>query len=240
MTIIDSVQNDFTLANSGLATEDLNFIAISNTYNVGNGVYKYDRIIGTNGFGFAIIDTSNQWHYFHIINGNFNSDSVFYIKDNVDLYGKVVGTENGIVQISGDVNNLVFTPIAVQNNDADKKNKKADGSLVSCGKGGYRFVSLGNVGVTRYQVCYGSVTEKSDTPTQLKSWIDGNQLYFESNLDGNYNLDLYDLLGRNIFKNSVLMSNKSSINIPELNVGIYLVNFSNGIKTFSSKVIYTK
>lgn len=240
MTIFDTVQQVYTMANSGLLTEDVNFVAIYNTYYPGNGVYKYDLIVGTNGFGFAIIDTSNQWHYFNTTNGNFNSDTVYYLKDNVDLYGRLIGTENGIYQIANDLNNPIFAEIVVQNIGSDYRNKKADGCSVLCGSGGYRFVSLGDNGVTRFQVCYGSVNEKANEISEIKSWFYGNQLYYESVLNGSYKLDIFDLVGRNIFNCNVMFPNKSSVIIPQINEGIYLVKFSNGNQSFSSKVIHVK
>ncbi len=240
MTIVDTVQQVYTMANSGLLTEQVNFVAIYNSYYLGNGVYKHDFIVGTNGFGFAIIDTSNQWHSFNTANGNFNCDTVYYLKDNVDLYGRLIGTENSIYQISNDLNNPIITEILVQNIGSDHKNKKADGCTVLCGSGGYRFVSLGNNGVTRFQVCYGSVIEKANEISEIKSWFYGNQLYFESVLNGSYKLDIFDLLGKNIYNCSVVFPNKSSLMIPNINEGIYLVKFSNGSQSFSSKVIHVK
>jgi hypothetical protein len=240
MTIIDTVQQVYTMTNSGLLTEDVNFVAIYNSYYPGNGVYKYDLIVGTNGFGFAIIDTSNQWHYFNVTNGNFNSDTVYYLKDNVDLYGRLIGTENGIYQIANDLNNPIFAEIVVQNIGSDYRNKKADGCTVLCGSEGYRFVSLGDNGVTRFQVCYGSVNEKANEISEIKSWFYGNQLYYESVLNGSYKLDIFDLLGKNIYNCSVVFPNKSSLMIPNINEGIYLVKFSNGSQSFSSKVIHVK
>lgn len=240
MTIIDTVQQVYTMTNSGLLTEDVNFVAIYNSYYPGNGVYKYDLIVGTNGFGFAIIDTSNQWHYFNVTNGNFNSDTVYYLKDNVDLYGRLIGTENGIYQIANDLNNPIFAEIVVQNIGSDYRNKKADGCTVLCGSEGYRFVSLGDNGVTRFQVCYGSVNEKANEISEIKSWFYGNQLYYESVLNGSYKLDIFDLVGRNIYNCNVMFPNKSSVIIPQINEGIYLVKFSSGNQSFSSKVIHVK
>ncbi len=54
------------------------------------------------------------------------------------------------------------------------------------------------------------------------------------------NFHLVDLVGRNIYNCNVMFPNKSSVIIPHINEGIYLVKFSNGNQSFSSKVIHVK
>jgi len=141
MTIKDSVQQVYTMANSGLLTEDINTVEVFRSYYVG-GAYNYDLLIGTSGFGFAILDASNLWHHYNTTNQNFDSDTVYYYRSGVPWLGSLLGTNNGIKIIDGSANNVGYANLVIQNDGNNKKNVDSDYKDVKCASFGNRFGSL--------------------------------------------------------------------------------------------------
>jgi hypothetical protein len=237
MTIKDSVQQVYTMSNSGLLTNDINFVAIYQGYGSGN----YDLLIGTNGFGFATLDVNNQWHYYNTANQNFDSDSVYYLRINVPwLVDKLLGTNHGIKALDGSAANVTFSNIMIQNDDNNKRNIDGDNKEVPCASFGYRFGSLCDQGIVRYQVCFGSIAEKETSLPKFKSWLNRDALYIQSDLIGNFNLDIFDLTGRSIHSCKIALSNQTVIALPALSESIYFVRLTDGKNAYSNKLIYTK
>ena len=225
------------MANSGLLTEDINFVAIYQGY----GSSNYDLLIGTNGFGFAILDANNQWHYYNTSNQNFDGDSVYYLQTNVPwLFDKLLGTNNGIKAVGGDPTNVTFSDIMIQNDENNKRNIDADYKEVPCASFGHRFGSLCDQGIVRYQICFGSIAEKENNLPMFKSWLNGNELYLESDVTGHFNLDIFDLTGRSILSSKIAFPNTTAITLPALNESIYFVRLTDGKNAYSNKLIYTK
>lgn len=240
MTLKDSIQQVYTIANSGLLTENINFVEVYQGYNAG-GSTNYDLLIGTNGFGFAILDASNQWFYYNTSHQNFDSDTVNYFRKNVAwLFDKLLGTNNGLRSIGGNSNNITYYNFIIQNAENNKRNIDADYKEVPCAKIGDRFGSLCEKGIIRYQVCFGSIDEKKSDLPNFSAWFTGKELYITTDLKGDFDLNIFDMTGKSILNKRILFPCNNPVIMPEIAEGIYLLRLSNGVLSYSNKILFTK
>ena len=94
--------------------------------------------------------------------------------------------------------------------------------------------------MVRFQICFGSTQENNSKLPLFKTWQNLDQLYLESNLIGNFNLDIFDLTEKNILSRKILLPATSTILLPELNESIYLVRLSDGKQSYANKIVYHK
>lgn len=240
MTIKDSIQQVYTIANSGLLTENINFVEVYQGYNAG-GSNNYDLLIGTNGFGFAILDASNQWFYYNTSNQNFDSDTVYYLRKNVAwLFDNLLGTNNGLKSIGGNFNNITYYNFNIQNAENNKRNIDSDYKEVPCAGFGNRFGSLCEKGIIRYQVCFGSMDEKKSDLSNFNAWFKGKELYIKTDVNGDFDLNIFDITGKSILNKRILFPCNNPIILPEIAEGIYLLRLSNEVLSYSNKILFTK
>lgn len=237
MTIIDSVQQAYTISNSGLLTEDLNTVTI---YNHSNNLTP-DFLIGTNGHGFAILDANNLWHYYNSQNQNFDCDTVnYFIKTNAFLLNDIIGTSHGLYNLTGAPNNINITPLNILFGENDLVNLRADAKDVLCASFGYRFGSLCKDGIARNQFCAGITPENGAQLSSFKAWVIESQLFITSNLKGKFEMDFIDITGRSVLVRNIFLPVSTAILLPELAEGIYLVRLSDGKQSYSNKLLYAK
>jgi len=242
LVLTDTIQRPYSTFNSGLLTDDLNSVNIYTKYNLaGSNADKYVLIVNTNGLGFALVDTSNIWHYYNTQNQNFSIDTVvFYDFWNSFGYELFVGTSQGVKIISGNPSSINSNDWNIVNYPNNLKTVDFHLKMIDCMLFGYRGGVLCKNGIIAFQECVDGVIDRGKNLPTFETYFNGNHLMIKQNFTGVFLLDVYDITGKRIHTVKEIATESSEISMPSLNEGIYLVKLYNESQTYTKKVLYTK
>lgn len=234
----DTLQQSYTMLNSGLLTEDINSFNIYRNYgSSSNNQYKYELIVNTNGFGFAIVDTNNIWHYYNTQNQNFDCDTSYYFSK-VDIFNNIclIGS-SGLKQIYGAANNISSSNYLDFNNYNDDIVADISIHKINCLSFGFRSGILMGNGILSLLDCYGSTFENELQNNDLRAQMLAGKISLISNLTGNYKFECYDIQGKIVHDETILLNQNIDISIPALSSGIYLIRLFNLNENHTLKVV---
>jgi hypothetical protein len=241
LVVVDTMQQSFTTANANLLTEDINSVNVYRNNYIWNNPYKYELIVNTNGAGFALIDTSNIWHYYNTQNQNFNCDTVYFF-DRWEMYGYslFVGTSNGVKEIAGFSNNINYMEWEISNQENNLRSVDFHAVETNCAEVSYRGGLLCKNGIIGFEACFGGYSEMNKSKPIFEASFNDSQLMVNFKLSGAFKLDLLDINGRLVFTFNSIKTGSYNFPIPPLDQGIYLVRLYNAKEAFSNKVMYSK
>lgn len=238
MIINDTLQQSYTMLNSGLLTEDVNSVNIYRNYgSSSNNQYKYELIVNTNGFGFAIVDTNNIWHYYNTQNQNLDCDTTYYFSK-VDIFNNIclIGS-SGLKQIYGAADNISSTTYLDFNSYNDDIVADINIHKINCLSFGFRSGILMGNGILSLLDCYGSTFENEVKYNDLKAQMAEGSISIMSDLKGKYNFECYDIHGKIVHQENILLNQNIDIRIPFLSAGIYLIRLYNLNENHTLKVV---
>ena len=237
LILIDSIQHKYTMSNSGLLTQNINSVDVYKTYGIiGSNSFKYELIVSTNGYGFAIVDTNQIWHYYNTQNQNFLCDTVYFYR-NLDYYeNELLFTNCGIKSIYDFFGNLSINDYYQYNDNESSNAIDIKSSLIDCFSNGYRAGAITGNGILSLVECYWSTQEIENTNMQINASIFENNLVIESKLIGEFMLEFYDSNGKIILTESVSMNGKLFMSLPKISDGFYFLRLFNSSENYPIKV----